>query len=101
MAGDRDPKDFLSELRWLANGVAVEKEWRSSDIAAGEFYCAIFDDYLIEDASKIYALNTREVCYVENIAHFLQLASPGSNLDVQAVLDDPNFRIAQKIAELL
>lgn len=108
MSDKRDPTELIDELKWLSKSQELKEAWKfgadQPDVfSAEEYFCVLFDDLNIEKSKEIYNLDSTSLYYIEVITNHLNnsLRPKHTKLNVNSLLINPNFRIAQKICELL
>jgi len=102
-------KELKDEIRWLSDADQVRKWWTMEHSATDfgydipEYYSVLFDDLKILDVESIPELSDYEKIIILEFARALKLAAGKDRVlyDRNRFLDDPHFKIAQKIASLL
>lgn len=100
---------LLDEVRWLSDTQQVKQAWTDKKttsepgVDASEYYSILFDDLDILNVASIPELSDYQKTVILEFAQMLKTAAKKDRLlyDVPRLLEDPHFRIAQRIASLL
>ena len=101
--------ELIEEVQWLADIEQVKEAWTkeksSSDCGydSPEYYSVLYDDLKILDAESLEGLSECKKIIVSEFARALKKAAEKDRAlyDIRRLIEDPHFKIAQKIASLL